>query len=75
MAYEVQEGEAFVDGLTQENAVALLEAAESLEVSVHEVRTVSGGFVVPEAVADKAFPPKKQTAAQKKAAEKDEETA
>ena len=74
MAYEVQEGEAFVDGLTQENAQALLDAAEGLKVSVHEVRTVSGGFVVPQEVADKAFPPKKQTAA-KKAAEKDEENA
>jgi hypothetical protein len=75
MAYEVQEGEAFVDGLTQENAKALLEAAEALDIHPHEVRTVSNGFVVPEAVADKAFPPKKQSAAQKKAAEKDEETA
>lgn len=75
MAVEINEGEAFVEGLTQENAVALLAAAEALEVPVYEVRTASGGFVVPEAVADKAFPPKKQTAAQKKAAEKDEETA
>lgn len=72
MAVEINEGEAFVEGLTQENAKALLEAAEALDVQVYEVRTTSGGFIVPEAVADKAFPPKKQTAAQKKAAEEKE---
>lgn len=71
MAVEINEGEAFVEGLTKENAQALLAAAEALDVHPYEVRTGSGGFIVPEAVADKAFPPKKQTAAEKKAAEKE----
>lgn len=71
MAVNLNDGEAFVEGLTQENAKALLAAAADLDQEAAVVRTASGGFVVPEEVANKAFPPKRQTAAEKKAAEKE----
>jgi hypothetical protein len=45
-------GEAFVYGINQETAQALLEAADRAGVDQHLVRVSDGGFIVPEAVAD-----------------------
>jgi hypothetical protein len=54
-----------VDGLTQDNAILLLEAAEKLDLDASVVETTSDGhFLVPKEVADKAFP-KGKTAAKK----------
>lgn len=45
-------GETFVSGKTPETARALLDAAEALGIDRHEVRAVTGGFIVPDAVWD-----------------------
>lgn len=60
-----------IQGLTAENAILLLAAAEELglDASVVATDSSSGSFVVPDEVADKAFPPKK--AAAKKSASKE----
>lgn len=61
-----------VEGVNEENAILLLAAAEELKLDPSVVRTTGEGyFLVPQEVADKAFPPKKGAA--KKAAAKDEE--
>lgn len=41
-------------GLTQDNAILLLAAAEELELDAGVVRTTRTGFVAPQEVADKA---------------------
>lgn len=49
-------GETFVPGKTPENARALLDAATELGLDPADaVRTINGGFVVPNAVADRAI--------------------
>lgn len=45
-------GEVFVNGKTRELAVSLLAAARTAGVSIQTVRTVNGGFIVPENVYD-----------------------
>lgn len=47
-------GETFVQGKTQETARALLDAAAALGLDSGEVRTIAHGFIVPNAVWDKA---------------------
>lgn len=49
---EPQPGQTFVQGKDQETARRLLDAAARVGVDVQEVRTVNGGFVVPDAVWD-----------------------
>lgn len=60
----VNEGEAFVAGLTAENAKKLLEAAEAAGLDPSVVRADSeGGFIVPaELVEPKKKPPAKPAA-------------
>lgn len=45
-------GETFVWGQDRDTALALLNAAEAVGVHPHEVRTVRGGFIVPDQVYD-----------------------
>lgn len=52
MSVNPRPGEAFVYGVNQETAQALLEAADRVGVDQHLVRVSDGGFIVPEAVAD-----------------------
>lgn len=53
----VNEGEAFVAGLTAENAKALLEAAEKAGMDPSVVRADSdGGFIVPAELVEKKKP-------------------
>ena len=47
-------GETFVQGKTQATARALLDAAVSIGVDPQEVRAITGGFIVPNAVFDAA---------------------
>lgn len=54
--------EKFVAGQTQENAVFLLEAAEKKNIHPREVRTVDGGYMVPEEIADAAEKKSKRSA-------------
>lgn len=48
------EGETFVAGKDQETARALLAACDEVGIDQAEVRTVNGGFIVPNAVWDAA---------------------
>lgn len=59
----VNEGEAFVEGTDPETAQKLLAAAEKagLDPSVVRVAPGDGGFIVPEALADKPKPKPKAT--------------
>lgn len=43
-----------VEGLTSDNAILLLAAAEELKLSPSVVRTTEGHFLAPQAVVDKA---------------------
>lgn len=57
---DINEGEAFIAGRSQANAAAVLAAAEAAGVDASLVRTSSrGGYIVPEAVADKYEAPEK----------------
>lgn len=47
---------AFVPGRDQDTAILLLAAAEDCGLPQETVRTTEGGFVVPQQVADTAFP-------------------
>jgi hypothetical protein len=49
---EPQVGETFVSGKTQETARALLDAADAVGIARAEVRSVTGGFICPDAVWD-----------------------
>lgn len=49
--------EAFVAGLTKENARRLLDRARELNLPISVVRTVDGGFIVPAVVAEDPAPP------------------
>lgn len=49
-------GETFVQGKTPQTARALLNACDELGVDRIEVRTITGGFIVPNAVYDTAAP-------------------
>lgn len=49
-------GETFVQGKSPQTARALLNACDELGIDRHEVRTVTGGFIVPNAVYDHAAP-------------------
>lgn len=61
-----------VDGMTQDNAILLLEAAEKLELDPSVVETTSDGhFLVPKEVADKAFGKGKTSAPAKKQDDKE----
>jgi hypothetical protein len=55
----------------REQAILLLAAAEDLELDPGVVLTTEGAFVVPAAVAEKAYPKKRP--AKKSSAKKDEE--
>lgn len=58
-----------IKGLTYENSTLLLAAAEELglDPSVVTVDSANGEFVVPDEVAEKAFPKAKKAAAKKSA--------
>lgn len=49
--------EAYVAGLTKENARRLLDRARELHLPTSVVRTVDGGFIVPAVVAEDPAPP------------------
>lgn len=46
-------GETFVQGKTQQTARGLLDAAEDLGLNANVVRTMTGGFIVPNEVYDR----------------------
>lgn len=48
--------EAYVAGLTQENAKTLIDRAHDLGLPASVVRTVDGGFIVPAVVAQEPAP-------------------
>lgn len=52
-AERVELGETFVSGKDQPTAQGLLAACRALELPTLVVRTVNGGFVVPDAVYDR----------------------
>lgn len=52
MGGEPVPGETYVAGKTQEVARALLDACDQLEMNRQVVRTVTGGFIVPNEVYD-----------------------
>lgn len=52
MGGDPEAGETYVQGKTQDTARALLDAADHLGLGAHVIRTVNGGFIVPDAVWD-----------------------
>lgn len=52
MGGDPEEGETYVAGKDQQTARDLLAAAAELDLGAHVVRTVNGGFIVPDAVWD-----------------------
>jgi hypothetical protein len=50
--YDLPDGHSFVPGRGREQAISLLKAADNAGVDQYEVRRISDGYVVPNAVAD-----------------------
>lgn len=64
-------------GRSRDNAILLIAAARELGLDETEIRTTSGGYLVPDAIAEHAFPteapkkaPAKKTTAKKAASNK-----
>jgi hypothetical protein len=71
----IDEGEAFVQGKTPENARALLAAAKEQGIDVALVRTANDGYIVPEALADVVTPAAEKPEPEKKTTPARQQTA
>ena len=56
----MRDDQAFVPGLTQQNAVMLLEAAAKHGYNEYDIATQEDGFLVPAPLVDKIWPPRRR---------------